>query len=155
VLITGSSGQIGTNLALTLRRSGREVLGLDRRPNPWTSDFETQVVDLVEVARGKAACQLPFRPDVVVHLAAYAKVHDLVLNPAKGLENREMSAAVFELGRLANSPVIFGSSREVYGDIEQHVTDESMADFVVAKSPYSASKIAGEALLYSYARCYG
>jgi UDP-glucose 4-epimerase len=29
-----------------------------------------------------------------------------------------------------------------------------MADFVVAESPYSASKIAGEAFFYSYARCY-
>jgi UDP-glucose 4-epimerase len=29
-----------------------------------------------------------------------------------------------------------------------------MTDFVIAKSPYSASKIAGEALLSSYARCY-
>src|SRR5207249_3587526 len=57
--------------------------------------------------------------------------------------------------RLAKCPIIFGSSREVYGDIKQHLTEESMADFIVAKSPYSASKIAGEALLYSYARCYG
>jgi UDP-glucose 4-epimerase len=154
VLITGSSGQIGTNLASALLRNGREVLGLDCRPNQWTAEFETQLVDLVAVARGKAAYEPPFRPDVIVHLAAHAKVHDLVLNPARALENVEMAAAVFELGRLTKSPVIFGSSREVYGDIEQHVTDESMADFVVAKSPYSASKIAGEALLYSYARCY-
>jgi UDP-glucose 4-epimerase len=34
------------------------------------------------------------------------------------------------------------------------VTDETAADFVVAESPYSASKIAGEALVYSYAQCY-
>ncbi len=29
-----------------------------------------------------------------------------------------------------------------------------MADFVIAESPYSASKIAGEAFFSSYARCY-
>ena len=51
--------------------------------------------------------------------------------------------------------VAFGSSREVYGDILRHITDESMADFVVAESPYSASKIAGEAFFSSYAKCYG
>jgi UDP-glucose 4-epimerase len=34
------------------------------------------------------------------------------------------------------------------------VTDEQQADFVVAESPYSASKIAGEAFAYSYAECY-
>ena len=32
---------------------------------------------------------------------------------------------------------------------------KSSADFVVAESPYSASKIAGEAFFYSYAKCYG
>ena len=42
----------------------------------------------------------------------------------------------------------------MYGDIHRHVTDEAMADFVVAESPYSASKIAGEAFFYSYAKCY-
>ena len=51
--------------------------------------------------------------------------------------------------------MVFGSSREVYGDIHRHVTDESMTDFVIAESPYSASKIAGEAFVSSFARCYG
>ena len=51
--------------------------------------------------------------------------------------------------------MIFSSSREVYGDIHRHITDEAAADFVVAESPYSASKIAGEAFIYSFAECYG
>ena len=90
-----------------------------------------------------------------MHLAAWAKVHRLVVEPEKALENVEMTFAALELAREASCPIIFGSSREVYGDIHRHVTDEAMADFVVAESPYSASKIAGEALFYSYARCYG
>jgi UDP-glucose 4-epimerase len=89
-----------------------------------------------------------------MHLAAWAKVHELVLDPAKALENVQMTIAALELARAAGSPIAFGSSREVYGDIHRHVTDEGMADFVVAESPYSASKLAGEAFLYSYARCY-
>ena len=36
VLITGSSGQIGTNLALHLMDRGDHVIGIDRRPNTWT-----------------------------------------------------------------------------------------------------------------------
>ena len=46
LLITGSSGQIGTNLALHCLANGHEVVGLDRRPNPWTDRFETTLMDL-------------------------------------------------------------------------------------------------------------
>src|SRR5690606_34683575 len=93
--------------------------------------------------------------DVVVHLAAYAKVFELVEHPYRALQNVTMCFNALEYARVNNAPFIFGSSREVYGDIVRHVTEEAEADFVVAESPYSASKIAGEAFIYSYAECYG
>ena len=91
---------------------------------------------------------------VVVHLAAHAKVFELVKNPARALENIEMVFGVLEYCRKNEVPIIFASSREVYGDIHRWITDEGVADFVVAESPYSASKITGEALIYSYFQCY-
>lgn len=157
VLITGSSGQIGTNLAIALLNRGDQVWGIDKRTNAWSDRVDTIPLDLVQIARSGSVdgVSLPFQPDLVVHLAAWAKVHQLVREPAKALENVEMSFAALELARRAGCPIIFGSSREVYGDIHRHSTDEGAADFVVAESPYSASKIAGEAFFYSYARCYG
>ncbi|MCY2951014.1 MAG: NAD-dependent epimerase/dehydratase family protein, partial [Planctomycetota bacterium] len=109
----------------------------------------------VAMARGGKVWVPPMKPDVIVHLAAHAKVFELVKQPGKALENVEMAVAALEMARGMGAPVVFGSSREVYGDIHQHVTEERMADFVVAGSPYSASKIAGEAFFYSYAKCYG
>jgi UDP-glucuronate 4-epimerase len=152
VLITGSSGQIGTNLGLALLERGDEVIGLDLRPNTWTDRIPTTRCNLDSVPAG----QLPVsgRFDVVLHLAAHAKVFELVEQPHRAMENVEMLFRVLEYCRQHQTPVIFGSSREVYGDIRRHVTDESQADFVVAESPYSASKIAGEAFIYSYAECY-
>ena len=38
VLITGSSGQIGTNLALRLLGEGHDVFGVDKRVNTWIDD---------------------------------------------------------------------------------------------------------------------
>ena len=38
ILITGSSGQIGTNLALKLIADGHEVFGVDKRLNTWVAD---------------------------------------------------------------------------------------------------------------------
>jgi UDP-glucuronate 4-epimerase len=154
VLITGSSGQIGTNLGLALLDRGDEVVGVDYRPNAWTERIPTQVVDLVKLGRGEVGWSPASRTDVIVHLAAWAKVYQLVLQPRHALENVESSFAALELARTHGTPIIFGSSREVYGDIHRHMTDESQADFVVAESPYSASKIAGEAFFSSYAKCY-
>lgn len=152
ILITGSSGQIGTNLGLALLDRGAQVVGIDWRANSWTDRLPTVVHDL----RRNAPGELPVdgRFDVIVHLAAHAKVFELVQHPDRAMENVQSAFCALEYARQHRTPLIFGSSREVYGDITRHVTDESQADFVVAESPYSASKIAGEAFIYSYAECY-
>jgi nucleoside-diphosphate-sugar epimerase len=153
VLITGSSGQIGTNLGLALLGRGDEIVGLDVRPNAWTDAIPTVIADLNQHTDGRLPVDGAF--DCIVHLAAHAKVFELVETPQRALENIQMLFAAVEFARRhGNVPLIFGSSREVYGDIHHHVTHEALADFVVAESPYSASKIAGEAMTYSFAECY-
>jgi nucleoside-diphosphate-sugar epimerase len=158
VLITGSSGQIGTNLALRLLAEGHTVFGVDRRINPWTDAFPTLLQDLAAPQRefrggiGGA----PYPPcDILVHLAANAKVHELVEQPHRALENITLTFNVLEYCRMNGMPIVFASSREVYGDIHRYLTEETNADFSYTESPYSASKISGEALIYAYARCYG
>jgi len=152
-LITGSSGQIGTNLGLALLARGDQVEGVDIRRNTWTDKIPTRVLDLCRTAPKELSAARDY--DVVVHLAAYAKVFELVEHPDRALQNVQMLFTSLEFARAHSIPFIFASSREVYGDIHRHVTDETAADFVVAESPYSASKIAGEAFIYSYAECYG
>ncbi len=152
VLITGSSGQIGTNLGLALLERGDSVTGIDNRKNTWTDRIPTTLLDLSKAGPGDLPKTGGF--DVVVHLAANAKVYELVENPRKAMDNVAMLFTTLEYCRIHSLPIVFASSREVYGDIHRHVTDEDAADFVVAESPYSASKIAGEAFIYSYAQCY-
>jgi UDP-glucose 4-epimerase len=159
VLITGSSGQIGTNLGLRLQEEGHYVFGIDKRPNVWTRDIETLLQDLSAPFRhykgGIGSVEYPPDLDVVVHLAANAKVNQLVEQPHRAMENIMVTYNVLEFCRNNNVPIIFSSSREVYGDIHRYITEESYADFAFTESPYSASKISGEALIYSYAQCYG
>jgi UDP-glucuronate 4-epimerase len=152
VLITGSSGQIGTNLALRLIADGHEVFGVDKRQNPWTDAFRYLLQDLSGDITG-----VEYPPvDLVVHLAAHAKVHQLVREPHRALENAVITFNVLELCRRLRLPIVFASSREVYGDVHRFEGyDEATADFAFTESTYSASKIAGEAFVYSYARCYG
>lgn len=157
IIITGSSGQIGTNLALRLAVEGHNVFGVDERRNTWTTGFPYVLQDLSghypSYATGIGGVDYP-RSDVVVHLAAHAKVHQLVREPHRALENVLMTYNVLEYCRQTGTPIIFSSSREVYGDIHRFETEETTADFAFTESTYSASKIAGEALIYSYSRCY-
>ena len=159
ILITGSSGQIGTNLGLYLIEHGHEVFGVDVRPNTWTDAFPTLLQDLstpfTDFHGGLGHVPYPRDLDVVVHFAAHAKVHELVQQPARALDNIVMTFNVLEFCHHNGLPIIFSSSREVYGDIRRYITEESSADFAFTESPYSASKISGEALIYSYAQCYG
>lgn len=159
VLITGSSGQIGTNLALRLIGEGHFVFGVDIRSNPWTDAFETLLQDLSvpygSFKGGIGHVEYPQHLDAVVHFAAHAKVHELVQQPERALQNITMTFNILEFCRQNHLPVLFSSSREVYGDIHRYITEEAHADFAFTESPYSASKIAGEALIYAYAQCYG
>lgn len=158
ILITGSSGQIGTNLGLYLLNEGHEVFGVDVRRNTWTDKIPTLYQDLSipyhHFEKGIGLVEYPPDLDLVVHFAAHAKVHELVEQPDRALANITMTFNVLEFCRHHNLPLIFSSTREVYGDIHRYITEESQADFAFTESPYSASKISGEAFVYSYARCY-
>src|SRR4051812_32007072 len=159
VLLTGSSGQIGTNLALRLQQDGHWVYGVDKRSNTWTNAFDTLHQDLAGIYPsfngGIGGVEYP-QVDVVVHLAAHAKVHQLVREPHRALENATMTFNVLEYCRQLGLPLVFSSTREVYGDVHRFEEyGEEAADFAYTESPYSASKITSEAFIYSYARCYG
>jgi nucleoside-diphosphate-sugar epimerase len=159
VLVTGSSGQIGTNLALRLIADGHQVFGVDKRLNSWVPDaFPTLLQDLAghypAFRGGIGGVEYP-EVDLVVHLAAHAKVHQLVRQPHRALENAIMTFNVLEYARALGLPLIFSSTREVYGDVHRFEEyAEEAADFAFTESPYSASKITSEAFIYSYARCY-
>lgn len=158
ILVTGSSGQVGTNLCLALLQKGISVLGLDKRENVWTDKIplirrdlaQEGMPDLAEIVRRSGFG----RPDVVVHLAANAKVHELVKNPHRAHENTTVTFNVLEFCRQQQLPIIFSSSREVYGRPQPPFVAEDTTDVFHILSPYAAYKMADEMLIYAYANCY-
>jgi UDP-glucose 4-epimerase len=155
VLVTGSSGTIGTALAERLLAEGWDVVGADRVPNRWSSvvDARTVAVDLRDRAATDA---LPANVDVVVHLAANARVTDLIERPEKARDNLETTVTALEYARERDvSGVVFASSREVYGDQSGTARGEGDTSIEDCKNPYAASKVGGEAMTRSYAQCYG
>ncbi len=156
ILVTGASGTIGTRLCETLLQSGHEVLGVDIKKNEWQPSIDA-LTTVADVTKENALKDIdPTGIEAVVHLAAYARVHDLVLNPDRALDNMSMLFRTLEWARKNNVPrFVFASSRECYGNIKVEKYTEDQVRVENCESPYTASKIAGEALVESYRRCYG
>lgn len=154
VLVTGSSGVVGTALVKRLLEDGKDVRGIDRQPNPW-SDAVQEVTNKVDLLADGARERLPADADTVVHLAAHSRVRDSVTNPLEATENMEMLSTMLEYARKTGSNFIFTSSREVYGYQGKTIYHESDAGVRDVKNPYGASKAGGESLVEAYGECYG
>jgi len=155
ILVTGASGTIGTRLMEKLLERGYQAVGVDWRPNQWSKTINglTIIGDL----RDKAVLQkLPSDFDLVIHLAANARVYNLVVDPSMARDNFETLFNVLEFARQNKiKRFMFSSSRETYGNTEQIKYSEGDVRLRNCESPYTASKIAGEAMVYGYQRCYG
>lgn len=153
VVVTGSSGMIGTALVERLLSKGIDVCGVDRCPNRW-SDAVDGVTDRVDLLDPDAQDHLPDDPDLIVHLAANSRVRDLVEDPGSAEENLQTVITALEYARANDADLLFTSSREVYGGQGQTVCVESDVGVRDVENPYGASKVGGEALVASYSECY-
>lgn len=155
ILITGSSGTIGTRLCEKLLEKGYEVVGVDWRANKWNKEVEELTLrgDLREISTFD---KIPSGIDLVVHLAANARVYNLVKDPRLARDNFETTFNTLDFARRSNiKRFIFASSREVYGNSEKVIHCEDEAYVRNCESPYTASKVGGEALVHAYWQCYG
>lgn len=154
-LVTGGAGFIGGHLAENLLRLGAEVHILDdlssghRHRVPTAARFfHGSVTDRALVREAIAGC------DVVFHEAAMVSVPQSVEQPERCAQvNILGTEIVLEEAVAAKARrVLFAASAAAYGgepqlpSREDHPTD--------CRSPYAASKVAGEVLLAAFARCY-
>jgi nucleoside-diphosphate-sugar epimerase len=155
ILITGSSGMIGTRLFEKLLEKGCKVVGFDKNLNIWQPKLNKLTIK-GNLLNEKDIDLLPKDFDLVIHLAANARVYNLVVNPDLAFEN---IATTYNILRFSHNNKInnfmFSSSREVYGNKASAVSKEADVDINLCESPYTASKISGEALVYGFSRSYG
>ncbi len=166
ILVTGSSGTIGTRLCERLLADGHTVIGADWEPCKWNKEIENLRINVdlrdpkqlhrchPEPVEGRNS---PF--DLIIHLAANARVYELVENPERAMDNFIDTFNILEFARKNGiKKMMFASSRETYGNIHLPAGQkysEDKAHFMTCESPYTASKIGGEALFEAYKRCYG
>ncbi len=137
--MTGSSGFIGAALVRRLRRDGRPVLGLDRRPAPTTD----RVTDLLA-----PTADLPARLAAavgVVHLAGLPGVRDdrPGVDRARIRDNVLATAHVL-LSCPPSTPAVVASSSSVYGGVGTSGGASWEGDALRPRGRYAVSKVLAE-----------
>ncbi len=155
ILVTGSSGTIGTRLSETLLARGDDVIGMDWLQNKWQPSAK-KITTIVDMRDTEAMKKISMEADIIVHLAANARVYELVEEPDLARDNFLTTYNALEFARRNKiKRFIFASSRESYGNTGIDKYTEDLVRVSNCESPYTASKIGGEALVESYRRCYG
>lgn len=145
IMITGSSGFIGTDLKILLEKQGIEVVSYDLKDNPPndTRDFN----HLAEKIKGVEG---------VIHLAAVSRVKVAYENPLECVNtNVGGTINVLEAARTSSLKpwVIFASSREVFGESRPLPATEETPRHPM--NVYGIAKIAGEDLCKIFSKDYG
>lgn len=157
--VTGGAGFIGSTLVDRLLADGHEVVVLDDFSTGLRENLAAagSAIELVEgdlrdrdlVARAVKGCE------VVFHQAALASVarsveHPEEVNDVNVVGTLRLLVACREAGVRR---VVFASSSSVYGDTPELPKRETMP--LSPRSPYAASKAAGEAYLQGFQAAYG
>ena len=165
VVVTGAGGFIGSHVVEQLVREGASVRAMLR----YTSRGQRGCLDLLpedvlsgvaitlgDVRDFDAVREVTRGADAVFHLAAligipysYEHPQEVIDTNVGGTSNVLLAAK--ELGTLER--VVLTSTSEVYGSAVRVPMDEDHP--LQAQSPYSATKIAGDALGLSFHRSFG
>ena len=160
-LVTGGAGFIGAELVSRLAAEGTAVTVLDNfkraRRDRLSELSRGGRVTIVEgdIRRFDTLAEVMRGVDVVYHLAAQSNVMGAVTDPDYSITTNVMGT--FNVLRSAAEAkvkrVVFTSSREVYGEAQRLPVGEGHP--WLAKNPYGASKVAGEAYCRTFANTHG
>jgi len=162
ILVTGADGFIGSHLTEMLAKQGHQIKALSQYNsfNYWGWLEEVDCLDQIEVLNGDVRdphyCKhITKSIDVIYHLAAliaipysYVAPDSYVGTNIKGTLNICQAALDNQVQR-----VIHTSTSEVYGTAQYVPIDEKHP--MQPQSPYSASKIAADAMAMSFYNAFG
>jgi nucleoside-diphosphate-sugar epimerase len=156
-LVTGGAGFIGSHLAGALHTLGAKVTVLDDLSGGGN---QKALPPGVEFVRGSILDQPLLRDctqhrELVFHQAALGSVPRSMEEPRKYQEvNSDGTLNVLEAARLCKvGRVVFAASSSAYGDSPTLPKIETMSTF--PRSPYAATKVAGEAMMAAYSAGMG
>ncbi len=150
VLITGSSGFIGSHLQHYLEKKGAKTLGISRHPKHRKNEKSVDISDFKKLSR----IFKTFKPHVCFHLASEALVESGQKFPYETFNNNIGGTLnLLELCRLYKvHRIIVASSVHVYGNSPLPYKEAEPAR---PSRPYETSKAASDLIAQSYADSFG
>lgn len=161
VLVTGGTGFIGSWLIETLMQAGAKVTALVERNSPFGIDAIKHLANDIELVYGdirdsQLVANVVEAKDVVFHLASITQVLYAIKNPEETVTvNVGGTLNILEgiRGNGGEQFLVYASTDKVYGEPKYVPIDEEHP--LIGKSPYDASKIAADRLVYAYHATYG
>jgi UDP-glucose 4-epimerase len=156
ILITGGAGYIGSNLNQLLSAAGYKTIVFDNLVNGhrdmvrWGTFVEGDLADPLQIR--KVLEDYPVA--VVMHLAAFAYVHESIIDPRKYYSNN-VTGSLNLLGAMVDYNVpclVFSSSCATYGILKQVPVSEDHPQCPI--NPYGDSKLMVERMIREYCRVY-
>lgn len=145
LLLTGSSGFIGTNFCEAFHRN-YELVGVDLNPPKEAfPNIKYYLADILDVSTLDKIVKAE-KPDVIVHAAAQARVDPSYKDPI-GTFRTNIQGTINLLDAALKHGVkrfVYLSSETIYGQADRYPTKET--DHFRPISAYAASKISGDVI---------
>ena len=157
VVVTGGAGYIGSHVCKELARAGLQPIAIDNleRGHAWAVKWGPLVtLDLLDTAALTDALAAA-KPAAVLHFAAYAYIHESVLEPRAYYRNNVGGtlSLLEAMARAGCDTLVFSSTCATYGIPPRLPVDEDQPQMPI--NPYGRSKLMVEQILEEEARARG